>query len=67
MPENLSYTKGPDSPPVRDITLGQLLAEAAEQHPQRMALITGAADPNNAEAGPMHSSTATLSQSHMPC
>jgi fatty-acyl-CoA synthase len=46
VPENLSYSKGPDRPPLRDITLGQLLAEAATQHPERVALITGDADPN---------------------
>jgi fatty-acyl-CoA synthase len=43
--DNLSHTKGPDTPPIRDITLGQLLAEAAAQHPERVALLTGDADP----------------------
>ena len=39
-----SYTVGPDAPPVRDITVGDLLREAAEAAPDRVALIAGVAD-----------------------
>ena len=34
-----SITRGPSQPVVRDITMGQLLAEAAAAHPERIALI----------------------------
>lgn len=43
--DNLSYAKGPDSPPVRDITIGDALREAAAAHPDRLALIAGRPDP----------------------
>jgi fatty-acyl-CoA synthase len=39
-----SYAVGPAEPPVRDITIGQLLVEAAEVVPDRIALITGIPD-----------------------
>ncbi len=41
----LSHTCGPSVPPLRDITLGELLAWAAETQPDRIALIAGVADP----------------------
>jgi len=40
-----SYAKGPTEPPVRDITIGHLLEEAAAGVPDRAALIAGSADP----------------------
>jgi len=40
-----SYIAGPATPPVRDITLGQLLEQAAKSAPDRSALIAGVADP----------------------
>jgi len=40
-----SWAQGPSLPPVRDITLGQLLAEAAEACPDRIALVDGVDDP----------------------
>ena len=40
-----SYAIGPTDPPVRDITLGQLLEEAVADAPDRLALIAGTADP----------------------
>ena len=42
---SLSHATGPTDPPLRDITLGQLLAWAAETTPERVALIAGVADP----------------------
>ncbi|MFK8024688.1 MAG: AMP-binding protein [Ilumatobacter sp.] len=39
-----SYVVGPDHPPVRDLTLGRLLIEAAEAAPDRLALVEGIAD-----------------------
>jgi fatty-acyl-CoA synthase len=39
-----AYTSGPDLPPVRDLTLGGLLAEAADECPDRVALIAGVND-----------------------
>ena len=41
----LSHATGPTEPPLRDITLGQLLAWAAETTPDRVALIAGVPDP----------------------
>jgi fatty-acyl-CoA synthase len=41
----LSHASGPSEPPLRDITLGELLAWAAETTPERVALIAGVADP----------------------
>jgi len=41
----LSHTKGPSEPPLRDITLGELLAWAAQTTPERIALIAGVPDP----------------------
>ncbi|MFT4630295.1 MAG: fatty-acyl-CoA synthase [Dinoroseobacter sp.] len=40
-----SYSAGSSEPKVRSITLGQLLSEAAEECPDRAALIAGVADP----------------------
>jgi len=37
----LSHTTGPAEPPLRDLTLGALLAWAAETVPDRVALIAG--------------------------
>lgn len=45
MPLTLSHTSGPIDPPLRDITLGELLAWAAETAPDRIALIAGVPDP----------------------
>jgi len=44
MPSTLSHTVGPAEPPLRDITLGELLAWAAETTPDRPALIEGRPD-----------------------
>jgi acyl-CoA synthetase (AMP-forming)/AMP-acid ligase II len=41
-----SYVAGPAAPAVRDITLGQLLEQAAKSAPDRIALIAGVADPS---------------------
>jgi len=41
----LSHTKGPSEPPLRDLTLGELLAWAAQTVPERIALIAGVPDP----------------------
>src|SRR3954463_7879225 len=40
-----SYVAGPTAPAVRDITLGQLLEQAARSAPDRLALIAGVPDP----------------------
>ncbi len=40
-----SHAVGPDQPPVRALTFGGLLREAAAQHPDRVALVAGVADP----------------------
>lgn len=40
----LSYAKGSTTEPLRDITLGQLLAEAATECPERIAIIAGASE-----------------------
>jgi fatty-acyl-CoA synthase len=40
-----SYAIGPTEPPVRDLTIGQLLEEAVAHAPERLALIAGTADP----------------------
>jgi fatty-acyl-CoA synthase len=40
-----SHAAGPDHPPVRDITIGELLREAADSCPDRLALIAGLEDP----------------------
>src|SRR5690242_20226613 len=40
-----AHTKGPNSPPTRDLTLGQLLEQAAQRAPDRLALVAGVADP----------------------
>jgi fatty-acyl-CoA synthase len=45
MPLTESHASGPTQPLVREISIGQALAEAAEQCPQRIALIAGVADP----------------------
>ena len=41
----MSHAHGPDSPPLRDLTLADLLAEAAADAPDRVALIAGVPDP----------------------
>ncbi len=41
----LSHARGPSEPPLRDITLGELLAWAAETMPERIALIAGVPHP----------------------
>ncbi len=47
MSDDLSYTRGPGQPAVRELTLSALLREAAEEVPDRLALVTGAADPKD--------------------
>ncbi|MEO6652077.1 MAG: AMP-binding protein [Ilumatobacteraceae bacterium] len=44
-PLTMSHAHGPSEPPVRDITLGDLLREAADEVPDRVALIAGVPDP----------------------
>ena len=44
----LSHAVGPTEPPVRELTLGGLLAWAADTVPDRLALVTGTADPADA-------------------
>ena len=44
MPLTLSHARGPTEPPLRDITLGELLAWAARTTPERLALIEGKAE-----------------------
>ena len=39
-----SHAVGPSEPPVRDITVGQLLAEVAERVPDRVAIVEGIPD-----------------------
>jgi len=41
----LSHATGPSEPPLRDLTLGELLAWAADTVPDRLALIAGVPDP----------------------
>jgi fatty-acyl-CoA synthase len=45
MENKMAYACGPEQPPVRDITMGQLLQEAAEDCPDRAALVAGVDDP----------------------
>jgi fatty-acyl-CoA synthase len=45
MAQSPSHTLGPAEPPVRDITIGQALAEVAAECPDRIAMIEGSADP----------------------
>ena len=40
-----AHTKGPSTPATRDLTLGQLLEQAAKRAPDRLALIAGVPDP----------------------
>ena len=40
-----SHAVGPSAPPVRDLTIGGLLREAAAAWPDRIALVAGVADP----------------------
>lgn len=41
-----SHAIGPSEPPVLDLTIGQLLREAAAEHPDRLAIIEGVPDPD---------------------
>src|SRR5579872_1125471 len=41
-----SYVAGPTTPAVRDMTFGDLLRQAAEVAPDRLALIAGVPDPS---------------------
>ena len=41
----LSHAIGPSEPPLRELTLGELLAWAAATTPERIALIAGVPDP----------------------
>ena len=45
MPLTLSHATGPTEPPLRDITIGALLAGAAETTRDRLALIAGMPEP----------------------
>src|SRR5437588_12253060 len=40
-----AHTAGPITPATRDLTLGQLLEQAAKRAPDRLALIAGVPDP----------------------
>jgi len=40
-----SYVAGPTTPAVREMTFGDLLRKAAEEAPDRLALIAGVPDP----------------------
>src|SRR5690606_8000429 len=40
-----SHAEGPSDPPIRDLTLGELLAWPAATTPDRVALIAGVPDP----------------------
>jgi fatty-acyl-CoA synthase len=42
---SMSHATGPAEPAVRDITIGQALAEVAAEHPDRIALLSGDHDP----------------------
>ena len=53
-----SYVAGPATPAVREITLGQLLEQAARSAPDRIALIKGAPIRRCAASGPTPNSTA---------
>ena len=55
-----SYAVGPNEPTVRDITIGDALAEAAAEHPERVALIVGKADPAERRNGLMPSCISRL-------
>ena len=44
MTEKLAFFTGPQTPPVRDITIGGLLKEAADTVPDRIGLIAGTSD-----------------------
>ena len=50
MNSTLSHTTGPAQPPVRDITIGDALAEVAAQCPDRVAMVAGVADPTGRRA-----------------
>lgn len=41
-----SYATGPKQPELRDITIGELLREVAQQNPDQVALIAGVSDKN---------------------
>jgi fatty-acyl-CoA synthase len=41
-----SHVAGPTTPEVREMTFGDLLRQAAEGAPDRLALIAGVPDPN---------------------
>ena len=43
----LSHSVGPDDPQLRDLTIGGLLRQVANQVPERVALIAGTPDPAN--------------------
>jgi fatty-acyl-CoA synthase len=44
-PLTMSHAHGSDEPPVRDLTIGDLLREVAAASPDRIALVAGAPDP----------------------
>ena len=46
MPLTESHSTGSSSPPVRELTIGGLLQEAAAAQPDRIALMAGVADPS---------------------
>ncbi|MEM9033814.1 MAG: AMP-binding protein [Actinomycetota bacterium] len=46
-PLTMSHAVGPSEPPVRDLTLGELLREAAAEVPDRTALVAGRPDPSD--------------------
>ena len=50
MPLTISHAAGPDQPEIRELTLGGLLTWAADDHPDRVALISGVARPSSSPA-----------------
>ncbi|MEE4360906.1 MAG: AMP-binding protein [Pseudomonadales bacterium] len=45
MTRSPSYAQGPTTPPVKDLTIGAALEEAAAEAPARLAMVDAAADP----------------------
>jgi fatty-acyl-CoA synthase len=61
----LSHATGPTEPAVRDITIGQALAEVAAEHPHRIALLEGSPDPASRRQwsyGELHAQSLTVAR-----
>lgn len=54
-PLTTSHAAGPSEPEVRELTLSEALAEAAQEWPDRIALIEGRLDGGPVGPGPMQS------------